>query len=360
MSDRTVRLALAAGAAALLFAPLALLTDYNLFRLTLVAIYALALLGLNLVMGFGGQISLGHGAFYAVGSYTTAVLVASYEVPYWATFPVSAAVCAGLGFLVGWPALRLSGPYLALVTLALATAVPQILKHHALEGWTGGVQGVVLSKPDPPAGLPLSPDQFLYLVALVVAALGFALIGTLMRGRVGRAIVAVRDHPIAAEAMGIDVAGLKTRTFALSAMLTGLAGSLGALAVEFVSPDSFTVFLSITLFVGSVVGGAASVFGAIAGGAFIVAVPPLASLVSKSAPGVAYGAMLILCLYAMPSGVAGLLRLGWRWRAARPAGAKRATTRTGEIETCCVERCWEPRRAGLPRRGSREPPRCRG
>jgi branched-chain amino acid transport system permease protein len=315
VSDRSLlALALAGGGGALVLS-LALLTDYNLFRLTLVASYALAVLGLNLVMGYGGQISLGHGAFYAVGAYTTAVLVASYNVPYWATFPVSAVVCAGLGFLVGWPALRLSGPYLALVTLALATAVPQILKHPALEAWTGGVQGVLLSKPDAPFGLKLSPDQWLYLVAVALAALGFALVSRLMRGRIGRAIVAVRDHALAAEAMGVDVAGLKTRTFALSAMLTGVAGSVGALAVEFVSPDSFGVFLSITLFVGSVVGGAASIFGAIAGGAFIVAVPPLANIVSKSAPGIAYGAMLILCLYAMPAGLAGLL--GRRRRAPR-------------------------------------------
>ena len=292
--------------AALAVLPALVLSDYNLFRLTLVASYALAVLGLNLVMGFGGQISLGHGAFYAVGAYTTAVLVGSYAVPYGVAFPAAALVSGGLGLLVGWPALRLAGPYLALVTLALATAVPQILKHPALEHWTGGVQGVLLSKPEAPAGLPLSPDQFLYLLSAGLAALGFALVSRLMGGRIGRAIVAVRDNTVAAEAMGVDVAALKTRTFAVSAMLTGVAGSVGALAVEFVSPDSFTVLLSITLFVGSVVGGAASIFGAIAGGAFIVAVPALASSVSKSAPGIAYGAMLILCLYAMPSGLAGL------------------------------------------------------
>jgi branched-chain amino acid transport system permease protein len=293
---------------ALAVLPPLLLSDYNLFRFTLVASYALAVLGVNLVMGFGGQISLGHGAFYAVGAYTTGILVGSYDAPYWATFPVAAVASGGLGLLVGWPALRLSGPYLALVTLALATAVPQILKHPALEPWTGGVQGVLLSKPDAPPGLPLSPDQWLYLVALALAALGFAIVMRVMGGRVGRAIVAVRDNTVAAEAMGVDVAGLKTRTFALSAALTGVAGSVGALAVEFVSPDSFTVLLSITLFVGAVVGGAASIFGAVAGGAFIVAVPALANSVSKSAPGIAYGTMLILCLYAMPSGVAGLLR----------------------------------------------------
>ena len=308
MSDRVRQTLVMAAVAVGLSLPLVWLTDYNLFRLTLVATYALAVLGLNLVMGFGGQISLGHGAFYAVGSYTTAILVASYDVPYWATFPASAAVCAALGFLVGWPALRLAGPYLALVTLALATAVPQMLKHPALEAWTGGVQGVLLSKPDAPFGLPLSPDQWLYIVGVLLAALGFTLVSRLIRGRIGRAIVAVRDHALAAEAMGVNVAQLKTRTFALSAMLTGVAGSVGALAVEFVSPDSFAPFLSITLFVGAVVGGAASIFGAVAGAAFIVAVPPLANMVSKSAPGIAYGAMLILCLYGLPAGVAGLFR----------------------------------------------------
>lgn len=298
----------ALGAALMLLGPLALLSDYHLFRLTMVAVYALALLGLNLVMGYGGQISLGHGAFYAVGAYTTAILMTSWGVPYWATLPVAAAVCAALGFLVGWPALRLSGPYLALVTLALATAVPQVLKHKALEPWTGGVQGVLVSKPDPPFGLPFSQDQWLYVVALMVAGAGFVLIRNLMQGRIGRAVIAVRDNALAAEAMGVDLAGMKTRSFALGAMLTGVAGSLGALAVEFVSPDSFPVLLSITLFVGSVVGGAASIFGAVAGAAFIVLVPPLANTVSKAAPGVAYGAMLILCLYLMPSGIAGLLR----------------------------------------------------
>ncbi len=308
VSERAWRAAGWVAALAALALPLAVLSDYNLFRLTLVATYALAVLGLNLVMGFGGQISLGHGAFYAIGGYTTAILIASFGLPYWATFPASAVVCGVVGFLVGWPALRLSGPYLALVTLALATATPQILKHPALEAWTGGVQGVLISKPDAPWGLPWSADQFLYVIAFGLASAGFLLVSRLMRGRNGRAIVAVRDQAVAAEAMGVDVALLKTRTFALSAALTGVAGSVGALAVEFVSPDSFTVFLSITLFVGSVVGGAASIYGAIAGGVFIVAVPPLANLVSKSAPGIAYGAMLILFLYALPGGVAALFR----------------------------------------------------
>ncbi len=186
--------------------------------------------------------------------------------------------------------------------------MPQLLKHKAVEDWTGGVQGLFIAKPDPPGFLPLEADQFLYLVTLAIAALLFLLAWNLVRGRIGRAMMAIRDHPTAAEAMGMDLASLKTRTFAVSAMLTGLAGSLGAVAVEFVAPDSFSLTLSITLFVGMVVGGVASIWGAVFGGLFIVFLPNLAEGISKAAPGAIYGALLILLLFLAPSGVAGLLR----------------------------------------------------
>ncbi len=280
-------------------------SDYRLFQLTTVAVYAVAILGLALVTGFNGQISLGHGAFYAVGAYVTAILIAHYDVPYWATLPASAAVCAALGFLIGLPALRLGGLYLALTTFALAVATPQLLKYHAFEGWTGGVQGLTLDKPDPPPGLPLNADQWLYLCTLGVGAVLFVLAGNLVRGRIGLAMRAVRDHPLAAEATGIDVALLKTRTFAVSAMVTGIAGSMGAVAVGFVAPDSFTVLLSITLFVGLVVGGVASIAGPVFGGAFIAFLPNIAEEVSKGAPGAVYGVVLIAFMFLLPSGVAG-------------------------------------------------------
>ncbi len=150
--------------------PVAWFTDYHLFQLTMVVVYAIAILGLSLLIGFNGQISLGHGAFYAIGAYTTAILMSTWDVPYWATLPVSAVVCAVVGFLIGLPALRLGGLYLALTTFALAVAVPQILKYKLFEDWTGGVQGLVIDKPDAPFGLPLSPDQWLYLFTLAVAA----------------------------------------------------------------------------------------------------------------------------------------------------------------------------------------------
>lgn len=300
-------LPLAIGAIVLL-APLVLFSDYHLFQLTLTVAYAIAILGLNLVTGYNGQISLGHGAFYAIGAYTTAILMNNYGVPYWATIPVSALICAGVGFAVGLPALRLGGLYLALVTFAIAVAVPQVLKVNALGPWTGGAQGIVLDKPDAPFGLPLSSDQWLYLFALAVAAVLFALARNLVNGRIGRAMMAVRDHPLAAEAMGVPIAMLKTRTFAVSALYTGVAGSIGAIAVAFVAPDSFQVFLSIFLFVGLVVGGVGSLAGPVFGAFFVQFIPNLAQNVSKAAPGAVYGVILIAFLYLMPGGVAGAWR----------------------------------------------------
>src|SRR5919112_6030495 len=288
--------------------PTAAFTDYRLFQMTMVVVYAVAILGLAILTGINGQISLGHGAFYAIGAYTTAILMSHWDWSFWATLPVSAVVCATLGYLVGFPALRLGGHYLALVTFSLAVAVPQILKHRSIEDWTGGVQGLFLVKPDAPAGIALSPDQWMYLVTVIVAGACFLLVANLIRSRIGRALMATRDHPTAAEAMGMDIASLKTKAFAVSAMITGIAGSLSAVAIEFVAPDSFSVALSISLFVGLVVGGVASILGSVFGGLFVLFVPNLAEEISKAAPGVIYGAILILFLFLLPGGFAGLLR----------------------------------------------------
>ena len=302
-----------------------LVKNYRVFQFNLVLVYAVAILGLNILTGFNGQISLGHGAFYAFGAYTAAVLMDKLGVPYWATLPVAFGVCFAFGFLVGFPALRLAGHYLGLATFALALAVPQLLKYRKIEGLTGGVQGIVLNKPEPPFsfslfGQPLSADRWLYFFTLAVAALMFLLAWNLLRGRVGRALVAVRDHPIAATAMGINLALFKSLTFGVSAGFTGLAGALGAIVVAFVSPDSFTVTLSLFLLVGVVVGGLASIPGAIFGGVFIQFVPNLADELSKSAPAAIYGVLLIGMMYLMPTGVMGGLRRIWLRLRTKTAG----------------------------------------
>ena len=286
-----------------------LVSNYRMFQFTLVLVYAIALLGLNILTGYNGQISLGHGAFYAIGAYTAAILMDKYGVPYWATLPAAGAVCLLVGFLFGLPALRLEGLYLALATFALGVSLPQLLKYHHFEKWTGGVQGIVIPKPAPPFGLPLSPDQWLYFFTLVVALLMFLLAWNLLRGRVGRAIVAIRDQHIAAEAMGVDTAMVKSLTFGVSALYTGVAGALGAIAIQFVAPDSFNIFLSIMLLVGIVIGGLASISGALYGALFIQFVPNVADEVSKAAPWAIFGVLMIVFVYLMPTGVAGAARL---------------------------------------------------
>ena len=302
-----------------------LVKNYRVFQFNLVLVYAIAILGLNVLTGFNGQISLGHGAFYAFGAYTAAIMMDKLGMPYWATLPAAFAVCFGLGFLIGFPALRLAGHYLALATFALAVAVPQLLKYKLIEGYTGGVQGIVLSKPEPPfsftfLGQALSADRWLYFFTLAVTALMFLLVWNLLRGRVGRALIAVRDHPIAATAMGINLAVFKSLTFGVSAGVTGLAGALGGIVVAFVSPDSFTVNLSIFLLVGVVVGGLASIPGAIFGGMFIQYVPNIADEISKSAPAAIYGILLIGLMYLMPTGVMGGLTSLWRRLRTRTSG----------------------------------------
>jgi branched-chain amino acid transport system permease protein len=292
-----------------------LVSNYRVFQFSMVLIYAIALLGLNILTGYNGQISLGHGAFYAIGAYVTAILMDKFNVPYWLCIPAAGAVCLLAGFLFGLPALRLEGVYLALATFALGVALPQLLKYKHLEEWTGGVQGISLLKPDPPfeslLGLKLNPDRWLYLFTLTVAVLMFVLAWNLLRGRVGRALIAIRDQPIAAATMGIDNALYKSLAFGVSAMFTGVAGALGAIAIAFVAPDSFTIFLSISLLVGMVVGGLASITGAIWGAIFIQFVPNLADQISKAAPWAIYGALMILFMYVMPTGIAGAMRLGW-------------------------------------------------
>jgi branched-chain amino acid transport system permease protein len=305
-----------------------LVKNFRVFQFNLVLIYAIAVLGLNLLTGYNGQFSLGHGAFYAIGAYTAALLMDRAGIPYWATLPVAAVVCFLFGMLIGFPALRLEGHFLALATFALALAIPQLLKYKHIEGWTGGVQGIVLMKPDPPFTFrlfdqPLSPDRWLYFFTLFVAVIMFLIAWNLLRGRVGRALVAIRDHPIAASAMGINLTVFKTLTFGTSAAFTGVAGALGAIAVAFVAPDSFTVFLSITFLVGLVIGGLASIPGAIFGAIFIQFVPNIADEISKSAPWAIYGVFLIVFMYLMPTGVWGLILKIWhRVRASKsPAAA---------------------------------------
>ena len=298
-------------------------SNYRLFLVSTMIIAAIAVLGLNLLTGFNGQISLGHGAFYAVGAYTAAVLMDKLNIPYWMTLPCAAVVCFVVGFLFGLPALKLEGHYLALATFSLALAVPQILKYKWLEKVTGGVQGIVLNKPEVPFGLPLNEDQWLYYYCLVTMLALFWAANNLLNSRSGRAMMAIRDYHIAADTMGIDTALYKTVTFGISAAYTGIAGALSASAIAFVAPDSFGLFLSIKFLIGLVVGGVGSLAGSVVGGIFYVLVDNLAqalSLFVKNDLGLQFdlsaytifGILLILLMYLMPMGIVGGVYLAVR------------------------------------------------
>jgi branched-chain amino acid transport system permease protein len=276
--------------------------NFIIFQMTMLLIYGLAVLALNILTGSSGQFSLGQSAFYAIGAYVSAVLMEEYGVNYALTLPISGLVCFVAGFLFGQPALRLSGVYLALATFALATAMPQLLKLNFLEPWTGGVQGLVVTKPDAPFGLPMSQDMWLYYFTLAITIGIYLLAVNLLRSRSGRAFMAIRDNEIAAAAMGVDVALYKTLAFGVSAAVTGIAGSLGAIAVQFVAPDSYTITLAIALFLGMVVGGVGWLPGSIVGSAFIIFVPNIAESVSKGLSGAVFGVILFLVIYLAPQG----------------------------------------------------------
>lgn len=285
----------------LIAAPL-FVRNFIIFQMTMVLIYAIAVLALNILTGGSGQFSLGQSAFYALGAYTSAILMEHGNVNYALTLPVAGLICFAAGFLFGQPALRLSGIYLALATFALAVAMPQMLKLGVFEHWTGGVQGLVITKPDAPFGLPISQDMWLYYFTLVISIMIYVFAVNLLKSRSGRAMMAIRDNEIAASAMGVDVALYKTLAFGVSAGITGVAGGLGAIAVQFVAPDSYTIQLAIALFLGMVVGGVGWLPGSLAGAIFIVFVPNIAEHVSKGLSGAVFGVILIIIIFALPHG----------------------------------------------------------
>ena len=292
------------------------ISNYRLFLVSTMIIASIAVLGLNLLTGFNGQISLGHSAFYAVGAYTAAILMDKLDCPYYLTLPAAAVLSFIVGYLFGLPALKLEGHYLALATFALALAVPQILKYKWLEDLTGGVQGIVLLKPEVPFGLPLTEDQWLYYYCLIVMLILYWAAANMLNSRSGRAMMAIRDYAIAADTMGIDVPLYKTVTFGISAAYTGIAGALSASAIAFVAPDSFSFFLSIKFLIGLVVGGVGSLTGSVIGGIFYVLVDNSAQALStfvKNDIGLqfdlsaytVFGILLIVLMYLMPMGIAG-------------------------------------------------------
>jgi branched-chain amino acid transport system permease protein len=303
----------------LLLAVVALLVPFvcSASRVTLFSqalAFSVAILGLNLVTGFSGQVSLGHSAFMGVGAYTTAILVADHDWSYFATVPVAALLCFAVGVLVGIPALRLEGLYLALATLGLAVIFPNlVVKLRSVTGGTNGknipVRRIKLLAPDS-FGLDPRGDAhvWIYLLLLTAAAIAFLLARNIVHSRVGRALLALRDNPIGAEVSGVDVARAKVLIFGVSAAYAGVAGSLFMFTVTNATGNAYSLNRSIELLTGVVVGGLASLPGSFVGGLLVVFLPDWAKgWGNGTLAGAVYGAMLIAIVAIHPGGVADLV-----------------------------------------------------
>jgi branched-chain amino acid transport system permease protein len=306
----------AALAVAIVVAPF-VLTDFQSQQAAYVAVYLIALLGLNVLTGYTGQISLGHGAFMAIGGYTTAILMADVGIRDVWTIPLAGMVAGLAGFLFGLPALRLTGLYLSLATFSVALALPAILKKW--ESLTGGTSGILLFSEDELTaalrpisilGVDLNFNNWLYALCWAVAFVLYVVAWLALRGRTGRSFRAVRDSEIAAVMSGVSLAHTKTLAFAVGSFYAGVAGSLFAIANTGVGPTNYPVSLSIFLVVGVVVSGLGSLTGVIAGAVLIQFLPIWAQDVSKSpgVPGVVYGVVVILVVFLLPRGVSGLLQ----------------------------------------------------
>ena len=306
-----------AGLAVFLFLP-HFVSDFHSRDLAQAGAFFIAIIGLNLVTGYTGQISLGHGALMAIGGYTTALLVVHEHWRDVWTIPLAGVVAGVVGFVVGLPALRLSGLYLALATFALAVAMPDLIKKFS--HFTGGTNGenFLASAPKQVTGLggitifghSMTQNHFLYYLTWSIGIVGLALAWLLVRGRGGRTFRSVRDSEVAAASSGVNLAVTKTVAFALSGVYAGVGGALYVIQNEIVDPLSFTISVSILILVGTVVGGLGSLWGLVLGALFVEYLPTISTHVSTrpGVPDFVYGAAIIVVMILLPTGAGGLIQ----------------------------------------------------
>lgn len=301
----STRTTLGLALAAALLAPA--LPAFLSFQFTQMMALAIAMMGLGVLTGWAGQPSMGQGAFFAIGAYGTAMLIHA-GLPWWAALPLASLAGAVIAFVIGWPILRLEHAYLALATFAIALSVPQLLRHPAVERWTGGAQGLQLEQAAPPSMLEawIAQDLWMYWLTLALATAIALALQRLSRARLGLELRALSDHAAAAAACGIDVSRGKALAFALSAACAGAGGGIYALNVQLVTPDSFTLLLSLTMVIGLVVGGPGSALGPWIGAAFVQFVPSLADRISTAAPWAVMGLAILLVIFVQPRGIAGM------------------------------------------------------
>jgi branched-chain amino acid transport system permease protein len=325
-----------------------IVSDFRLSQFVMVISWAIPMLGLNLLTGYNGQISLGHGAFMGIGAYAVAILVRDHSLSYPVAMLVAFLVCFVVGGLLGIPALRLPGTSLALITIALALAFPQLVKK--FDSVTNGVSGIVTSPSSQfraPEWTNLSNDQFRYLVFTAVAIAMFWLAWNIVRGRWGLAMMSVRDNPVSAASMGVDLPRTKVVTFAISAGYAGVGGAVLVMATGFVGPDNFGVAVSISILTGVVIGGLGTVAGALLGAIFIQFIPNWAQDIPGGVPpGMVYGIVIILVMLLAPGGVMGLVRRATTWAVRKRRGSTAPPPVLDDADHVPADESNEPIRTG--------------
>lgn len=277
--------------------------NYFTFQASHVLCLTVAVMGLNILTGFSGQVSLGHNLFFAMGAYTVAYLVSTAGWPFFAALVAAGVLSAVAGIIVGLPALRVKGLYLALLTLSLGIVTPTVARR--LKDITNGSAGIQIQGFEPPQWLDLTSDQWNYYVAVLVTVIMFWFARNLARGGIGRTLMAIRDNELASVSVGVNIPLYKTVAFMVSAAYAGVGGGLFALTVGYVAPESFDFTLALALITASVIGGVVSIWGAIFGAAFITYIPVIATDIDSALTGVIYGVALLLALYLAPNGIVG-------------------------------------------------------
>lgn len=303
----------------------AVFPDFLVYQFSIVLTYAIAILGLNLLMGFNGQISVAQGVFFAVGAYTTAIFMTRYGVNCFMTLPIAVATSSLLGLLVGIPALRWQGLPLAFITLGLAVLVPPLALK--LEPITKGATGISMPKPSSPSWFPGNQDTFLYAVCLAGVAICVWMAYRLVRGDTGRSLRATRDNGLIAQSLGVNLTAVRLSAFTTSAAFAGFGGGLFAIVNGYVSPESFQMTKSFDFLVGAIVGGITSISGALVGALFIVFLPDWSADMNIALSGLIYGCVLVVMMLVARDGVVGLLsglagalcgRLAWHRQVSTP------------------------------------------
>ena len=314
------------------------ISEFRTFNATMFAVWLLVVLSMNILTGYSGQISLGHAAVVLVGAYTTAVLFDQYGVPLPLAILLAGVFTAVVGgVVIGIPAVRLAGPYLAIATFSLIITLPQILKLNGINYLTNGALGIRIREVQPPGLVDgfLDQAQWLYYAAMAPAAIMTVLAWNLIRSRIGRAFIALRDSEIAAEQMGINVPLYKALAFGISSLYAGIAGGLFFMVQAFVAPESLGFLNSILFLVAIVIGGLATILGSVFGALFLTFQVELISRLAEVIPeaedlrAVIYGSLLIVVMVFFPRGLAGFVHNLLRWSPVRQWRSLRSSARAG-------------------------------